>query len=133
QTSVFILPDRPKITDVDPDSPANDNNPRIKGEAASGTTVRIYTDAGCGGPSVATGTATAFASPGLQVTVPDNSSTTFWAAATNANGSSRCSSNSITYLERTPPPAPVLTATDPVSPADHNFPHILGTAMAGTH
>ena len=43
--------------------------------------------------------------PGITVNVADDSTTTFRADATNADGKSGCSTGSVTYNEVTPPPA----------------------------
>ena len=49
---------------------------------------------------MATGTAATFASPGITVSVPDNSTTTFCATVTNgANQTSACSTSAVTYVE----------------------------------
>jgi arylsulfatase A-like enzyme len=73
-----------------PVSPANDNSPKVKGTAAIGSTVRLYkapTTSGCTPANLAaTGKAADFASPGLTVSVPDNSVTRFRAIATDAAG-----------------------------------------------
>jgi acid phosphatase type 7 len=100
-------PPAPTLTDTDPDSPANHNSPMVKGSAAAGSMVRLYTNAACSGSPVASGSSAAFAAPGLPVSVADGSSTTFYATATNAAGNtSVCSSTSITYLERSTLPPP---------------------------
>jgi hypothetical protein len=93
-------PPEPILTDTDPDSPANDNAPEVKGTAEAGSTVSLYTSSDCSGTPVATGTAAAFASPGITAGVADNSTTTFKAIATDAsNNGSPCSTSSITYTE----------------------------------
>lgn len=93
-------PTPPTMSDTDPDSPANNNAPRIKGAAAFGTTVKLYRNASCSGAIAAQGSAASFGSSGLQVLVPNNSSTTFRATATDSAGNtSVCSSSSITYAE----------------------------------
>jgi hypothetical protein len=98
-------PPPPTFTGTDPSSPADQNSPRVMGSAATGSTVRLYTSSGCSGSPVATGPAAAFASPGLPVSVADNSSTTFHATATDVAGNvSACSSSSITYVERSTAP-----------------------------
>jgi hypothetical protein len=52
-----------------------------------------------------TGTATAFASPGIPVTVADDSSTDFYAKATSvANVDSSCSATAVNYVEDSTPP-----------------------------
>ena len=106
-----IAPDTPTVSDFDPDSPANDNAPRVKGLAEAGSTVRIYTNATCTGAVAASGSAAAFASPGLLSSVANDSSTTFYATATDAAGLVSPCSAGMTYVEdSTAPIAPVLTA-----------------------
>ena len=93
-------PAAPAVTDSDPDSPANNNAPRIKGTADAGSTVRLYTNAACMGAVAGSGTAAAFASPGLAVSVTNDSSTTFYATATDTAGNtSPCSPSGLTYVE----------------------------------
>src|SRR5207247_396995 len=85
---------------------ANDNSPAISGTAEAGSTVKRYTTAACTGAPAATGTAAAFASPGLTVGVSDDSATTFKATATDAAGNvSGCSTSSVTYVEDSTAPA----------------------------
>ena len=99
-------PARPSGLSVSPASPANDNAPMVSGSAESGSTVRLYTSSACSGTVAATGTAAAFASPGLAVSVGDNSSTTFHATATDAAGNaSACSTSSVAYTEDSSGPA----------------------------
>jgi hypothetical protein len=95
-------PAAPTITATDPGSPANHNSPKLKGTAEAGSTLTLYTNASCtpSGSQIATATAEAFASPGIPVSVAENSSTTFYATATDTAGNvSACSSNPITYVE----------------------------------
>jgi hypothetical protein len=123
------------VTDSDPDSPANDNSPKIKGTAPADTqTVAVYTNAVCSGAPEAQGTAAAFASPGLTVSHPDDTTRTYFANGTDAEGGvSPCSATGLTYTEdSTPPAAPALTDTDPDSPANDDAPRVKGTAAAGS-
>lgn len=100
-----VAPSKPTFTGTSPQSGSNNNEPSIKGSAEAGSTVALFTEASCSGSPVAAGSAAAFASPGLGVSVPDNSTTTFYATATDAAGnSSGCSTSSITYKEVSPPP-----------------------------
>ena len=94
-------PDPPTLTDTDPDSPANENQPKVKGTAEAGSTVKLYTTPDCSDATpAATGSAADFGFPGLMVTVADNSTTTFHATATDAAGNaSDCSTGEITYVE----------------------------------
>jgi glucose/arabinose dehydrogenase len=98
-------PAKPAITDTDPDSPANDNHPEVKGTAETGSTVRLYQAADCSGSVEAHGTAAAFGSPGLTASVPDDSTTHLSVTATDpAGNTSRCS-DPVDYVEdSTQPP-----------------------------
>jgi hypothetical protein len=96
-------PPVPRITDTDPDSPANNNHPRVKGAAAKGPTVRIYRTAGCTGTPLAAGSATDFASPGLSITVADNTTTSLRASARDVAGNVSGCSAPFTYVEDSVP------------------------------
>jgi hypothetical protein len=107
-------PSTPCLNGTTPDSPANNNSPEIFGSADAGSTVDLYTTSDCTGTPVGTGTASAFASPGIPVSpVPNDSSTTYYATAT-ATGpvTSACSSTlttdsgSETYIEDSTAPVP---------------------------
>ncbi|MDQ3935397.1 MAG: hypothetical protein M3340_12295, partial [Actinomycetota bacterium] len=127
------LPAAPSVTDTDPNSPANDNNPEVKGTAPANSTVSIYTTSDCSGTEAGTGTSTQFEGAGITVSVPNDSTTTFRAKATNGAGDSSCSSTSITYVEDSTAPAlPTLDDTDPDSPANDNNPEVKGTAESGS-
>jgi hypothetical protein len=96
----------PIFTGSAPASPANENSPRILGTSFANSTVALYTTASCAGESVAGASASVFAAPGIAVTVPDDSTTTFFATATDLAGfPSPCSSSSLTYVESSTPPA----------------------------
>ncbi len=97
-------PSTPDVTAVNPASPADDNLPHIIGSADPGSTVSIFTNAGCSGSPVGEGSATIFADGGIQVGVADNSATTFYARASWAELPSACSSTAVTYQEITGPP-----------------------------
>ncbi len=90
----------PTLTDTDPDSPADENSPKIKGSAPGAETVTLYSTDDCSGQGIDVSAAD-FASPGVTVSVGDNSTTTFRATATNSLGDeSACSTSSITYVEQ---------------------------------
>lgn len=115
---VTTPPGPPVFTATNPASPANDNFPRLSGSAAANSIVTLFSDQTCAGGTVAAGTAAAFAAGGIQVQVPDNTTTTFHAIATLAGISSACSSSSISYREVTPAEVPTGgggTTTPPVS------------------
>ena len=66
--------------------------PALIGSAELGSTVTIYTNATCNSASPVTGTAAAFASPGLTVTVAPDVTASFYATATDAHSNtSDCS------------------------------------------
>ena len=96
----------PTPDDTDPNSPADDNSPEIKGTAVPGSTVNLYTNSTCTGSPIATGDASIFSSPGLtpDTPLPDDSTTTFYATATVGTAVSSCSTDSITYVEQTSVP-----------------------------
>ena len=99
-----VPPAQPTLTGTDPGSGADNNNPKVIGTSDPGTTVSLFTNAGCAGPPAASGSASSLASPGLAVGVADNSTTTFHATASWDGGTSACSASSVTYAEVTPPP-----------------------------
>src|SRR5207248_2194685 len=112
----------------------NNNSPKIIGSAEAGSTVNLYKNSNCGNGIQGSGTAAAFASPGLLVSVADDSTTSFYATATDVAGNvSACSSSSVTYVEDSAAPAlPTFTATTPASPANNNAPKIIGSAEVGS-
>jgi hypothetical protein len=105
-------PPTPSIVSSSPSSPADDNTPELIGTAEPGSTVRLYTTSGCSGQAAATGSAAAFASSGLTVTVGDNASTTFRATATDAVGNVSGCSAGFTYVEQSGAPAGSTAVAD---------------------
>ena len=101
---VSTAPSAPVFGSVSPASPANYNFPYLIGSADPEATVSIYAGSGCAGSPVASGSGAAFAVPGIQVAVADNSETSFYAKATMAGFASACSPAPIAYREVTPPP-----------------------------
>jgi hypothetical protein len=121
------------VSDSTPGSPANNNSPSIKGSAEALSTVDLYTNASCSGAPAASGTAAAFGSPGLGVSVPDDSSTSFYATATDSNNNTgACSPVPFAYVEDSTALPPMLTAVDPAGPANNNGPRVKGSAEAGS-
>jgi secreted trypsin-like serine protease len=106
-------PAAPTITDTDPDSPANDNDPELKGTVGAGdpTQVWIYTNAGCTGSVDATGTVAQFTGAGITVSVPDDATTPLSARAVDAGSTGSACSSSFDYTEdSTPPSDPTLSS-----------------------
>jgi uncharacterized membrane protein YgcG len=100
---VSSAPDAPTFTSSNPPSPANYNFPRLIGDGDPDATISIYTDDACSGAPAGTGSGDEFESSGIEVTVGDNSETSFYAKAGMAGFSSACSADSMTYREVTPP------------------------------
>jgi hypothetical protein len=90
-----------RITDTDPDSPANDRNPEVKGTVRGDkpTQVKLYTSGNCSGKVKATGTVAQFTRPGITVRVAADVTTSLSARAFDAAGNESACSNSITYVE----------------------------------
>lgn len=121
----------PTLDASDPVSPSNDDSPTITGTAESGATVDLYLD-DCLGPPLASGAAAngTFAIP---VVVPHDTTSTLFGTATDGAGNvSECSEVPLVYAhDGTPPPVPVLLATDPTSPSKTSLtPNISGTGEA---
>lgn len=93
-----LAPATPTIVRTNPASPSDSTEPFIVGTATAGTTVRLYTDARCGGTAVASGTAATFASPGIQVRVAEGAPTSFYATASDNLGTTSECSGAITYV-----------------------------------
>jgi hypothetical protein len=101
----------PTITGTDPPSSSNENNPLVIGTAEPLSLVKVYESSDCSGPEAGAEVAEEFASPGIIVSVPDDSTTTLTATATNDTGTSECS-GPFTYIEQTtPPPSPPQTSS----------------------
>jgi hypothetical protein len=94
-------------------------------------TVRLYTAAGCVGPVAGEGTVAVLQGQGVPVDSPvaPDSTTIFYATQSNGTETSECSPQGLSYRQvTTPPGTPVLEAINPASPANDNFPRLLGTA-----
>ncbi|MBK9516838.1 MAG: hypothetical protein IPO09_05665 [Anaeromyxobacter sp.] len=116
---------------VAPPSPANDNAPLVAGLAEPGSQVAVFLQAACAGGPVATMTATAGTGLwSIQVAVPDDTTTSFSARASDAAGNLGPCSASAAYVEdSTPPPAPTLAG--PTGPANQNLITLSGLSEPG--
>lgn len=99
---VSTAPAAPAFSGVTPASGANENFPRLQGNVDPGAIVFIFDTPECNGSPRGSGTAAEYAGAGIEVNVPDNSTTTFFAMATLAGIPSGCSVTSVTYQEVTP-------------------------------
>jgi CSLREA domain-containing protein len=107
-----VPPGTPLFGASTPKPPANNNHPSLHGVADAGSFVRIYKTAGCAGSPVAHGFAGQFRSPGIGVSVPDDSTTVFHATAADSFGNRSACSNGYTYREDSTPP---VTSIDSVT------------------
>jgi glucose/arabinose dehydrogenase len=94
-------PTVPSLNAIDPPSGANENRPRILGTAQFSSEVNIYTDPACRVPA-GSGTSDELESSGIPVRVDDNSSTSFYATDSAGQNVSECSSDPLSYVERSP-------------------------------
>lgn len=136
-------PAAPQLESTVPASPANDNHPKIRGTAEAGSTIRIYGGTTCSGSPTATGSSAALESPGIPVSVPDNSTSRFSATATDAALNESSCSAFIEYTEITPfvdelPPgtvekteAAIRAANPPAAIAQPSKPACKVPALAG--
>ena len=102
----------------------------MTGTAEAGSTVNLYTNSSCTSAVAGTGTAAAFASPGLSVAVADNTSTTYYATATDAAGNVSLCSSGITYVEDSTAPVAPVQSIVPQVPDGAKF-LLVGSALFG--
>lgn len=93
-------PAAPRMSSVSPASPAKNTTPVISGAAEDDAWVRLYTTSGCTG-AVAGESAVVGGQFAIEVSVEEDSTTRFYATATDAAGNaSACSSSFVTYVEQ---------------------------------
>jgi hypothetical protein len=117
---VTVAPPKPTDLSFSPGSPSNDNAPRIFGKAFAGSTVSVFTEPDCSGTMAAQGPASDFRDTGLALSVPDNSTTTFYAEVGGGPVGSGCSTESATYVEDSTPPVATIQST-PSALSDKTF------------
>jgi hypothetical protein len=126
-----VPPHNPAILSSIPKSPANNNNPKLKGLAAAGSIVRIYKTAGCTGSPVKAGSASTFTSTGVPVTVANNTTTIFHATATDSSNNTSTCSPGFTYVEDSTPPNTSITSTT-LHPKYHSATLAFSSTEAGS-
>ncbi len=139
---VPIAPNPHPTTVFTPASPSNsDDTPFLRGCAAEGAMVDIFTSAGCTGTPLTTLRArivdetcqSGFAFSGAVAVSKPSSTTTFRGATSNASGArSACATLGTFTFDGVAPAAPGLTAITPPSPASMTTPAVTGTADPGT-
>ncbi|MFT7579968.1 MAG: hypothetical protein ACI9MR_001635 [Myxococcota bacterium] len=126
-------PATPSITASEPASPNRvSTTPDLSGSAETGATVRIYTTSNCAGTLAGSVVAIGGRFSGVTVNATANSTTTFYASATDAAGNaSGCSAGFAYVHDSVGPNKPVLTGTTPTSPNNSSVsPSIQGTVNA---
>ncbi len=128
-------PAAPVLSHTTPPSPSRSVlNPTVHGSAEPGATIQLHTSPSCSSAQAAT----TIADPGtgafaLVGSAQANTTTTFYATATDAAGNVSACSNGLAYLhDDRGPTRPVLSATDPASPSRDTTPLVLGQSDATT-
>ncbi|MBI2604598.1 MAG: hypothetical protein HYW49_00820, partial [Deltaproteobacteria bacterium] len=111
----MTAPATPSSLSMSPAGPANNNSPKILGTAETSSTLSIYATNNCLGSVVATGSAASFASPGIPVSVSNNTTTSFTATTADAAGNVSACSSSVSFVEDST--APTLSITTPTGGA----------------
>jgi hypothetical protein len=97
-------PPAPVLTSTNPPSPSKTAHILVIGTAQAGSTVNVYPNGDCSGPPSPSGSAATFASPGIAIQVPDDSTTTLSATATDASANVSPCSAPIAFVEDSRPP-----------------------------
>jgi hypothetical protein len=131
-TDGTTAPSTPTLTGTQPPSPSNlTRMPLVEGTTDAGASVQLFTSANCGGAAVASGTADRSGAFSLGVMVAADSSTSFYAHASDAVGHVSGCSVGITYVhDDIPPSNPTLTGTTPPAPSHVTSPRVQGSAEA---
>ncbi len=123
-------PSKPTNLNIDPHSISNNNRPTISGLAEFGSSIRIYANT-CGGTPIAIIYADSSGIFNAMLSVPDNSTTTFYVTSTDSAGNASECSTGITYIEDSQgPAAPNSLCIEPLSPANNNHPILSGVTEA---
>jgi N,N-dimethylformamidase beta subunit-like, C-terminal/Domain of unknown function (DUF4082)/Bacterial Ig-like domain/Bacterial Ig domain/Purple acid Phosphatase, N-terminal domain len=110
----------PNLTGTSPASPANANSLQVLGSAEAGSQVLIYSSPDCSGVPLATGTAAQLASPGITISVLDDSTTALRATAIDGARTSVCS-GAVTYIEDSTGPNTTISS-GPSGPTNDSTP-----------
>lgn len=127
----LAAPNTPLLISTTPGSPANYNVPLVKGAAEAGATARLWTSPVCGGAQAGSAVVGPNGAFSISASVADDSTTTFYATATDAAGNVSSCSSGLTYVEDSSTNVPALIGTTPGSPANNNTPTVIGTAPVG--
>lgn len=120
----------PAFTSTTPTSPSNNITPALNGTAPTGSTVSIYTSSSCTGNAITSGIASG-GSFSVNVTVSANTTSIFYAKATDGFGDSSPCSTGISYSSDTNSTTPVISSSTPTSPSQAISITLNGTAEVG--
>ncbi len=109
------------LTGLSPAGPANENLPRVSGKAEPEATVHVFAGVGCSGPVAGTGTGVQLGGPGIQVQVPDDSTTPITAVTIDPAGNSSACSAPLSYSEDSSAPETKILA-GPKKPSPNRTP-----------
>ncbi len=125
-------PSTPSIVSTLPGSPSQEDQPTVSVDGTAGLVVRVYNTA-CTGIPLGSDTADGGGDAVVALTNKLSEGTNNLRADTvdEAGNRSSCSDVFPYVLDTMAPPAPVLSATVPVSPSTDNTPGIRGTASGG--
>jgi hypothetical protein len=115
-----------------PSSPSGAAWMAVYGDGTPGASVDVHADATCGGASVETTDVDADGHWIAWMRVEPSTTSTFSARQSLGFAASACSAPADYRNDVTPPSAPVLTGTDPVSPGTRTDISVAGTAEPGT-
>ncbi|MBJ6762686.1 hypothetical protein JGU66_18120 [Myxococcaceae bacterium JPH2] len=126
-------PTTPVLLHFSPASPSSTSNPNLFGNAETGSTVRVYTNATCSGSPAVSVTAATESLFSAAVPATANATTVFSVTATDPAGNVSGCSQPMSYVhDGMPPTTPVMTGFQPVSPSNSLTPQVRGTAEKGS-
>jgi hypothetical protein len=95
-----LAPAAPVVTGTVPATTGSSMTPSVKGTGEAGSTMSLFTNATCVPPAAGSGPAAVWASTGYSATVAANSTTSFYATATDVAGNvSGCSTSWASYIQ----------------------------------
>lgn len=122
----------PILSGTTPGSPSSVNTPSVSGITEPNATVSLFSNASCS-TLLGSGVANGSGSFAISLTVSSDTSLSIYGRIVDSAGNtSACTSSALNYIEdSTPPAAPTLTGTSPVSPSNNNNPSVGGSTEAG--
>ncbi len=126
-------PGPPNLTGTEPASPSPETQPKVNGTAKAESTITLYAAADCVGDPIGTGKSGIDGSFQITIKAAENAATNIYAHASDAAGNiSPCTPDPLVYVhDDIAPNTPLLTGTNPPSPASFLQPKALGNAEAG--